>query len=128
MGIRNYINTVRYYLKKEETEESSALESADNPDDAEIFTSPSTGMQFVLIPAGEFEMGSPFEEKGRSDSESPTHKVTIRNSFYIGRSAVTQKQWKNIMGNNPSHFKGENRPVEMVSWKGAQEFVPVFFV
>ena len=51
------------------------------------------------------------------------HKVTIKNSFYLGKSSVTQKQWKKIMGKNPSHFKGEDRPVEMVSWKEVQKFV-----
>ena len=80
-------------------------------------------MQFVLIPAGEFEMGSPSKEKDRSDSESPTHKVTIQHSFYLGRSAVTQKQWEKIIENNPSHFKGENRPVEMISWVEAQQYI-----
>jgi formylglycine-generating enzyme required for sulfatase activity len=125
-SIKSYINAVRYYLKKEELEEtevSPIFTQADNSDDTEIFTSPSTGMQFVLIPAGEFEMGSPSEEKERSDSESPTHKEAIQNSFYMGRSAVTQKQWKTIMKNNPSHFKGEDRPVEMVSWEDAQRFI-----
>ncbi|MGI5991341.1 MAG: formylglycine-generating enzyme family protein [Methanosarcina sp.] len=80
-------------------------------------------MQFVLIPAGEFEMGSPSKEKDRSDSEYPTHKVTIQHSFYLGRSAVTQKQWEKIMETNPSHFKDENRPVEMISWVEAQQFI-----
>ena len=122
-GIMNYINTVRYYLKNEETEESSILAPADDPNDTNFSVSPSTGMQFVLIPAGEFKMGSPSEEKDRADSESPAHKVTIQNPFYLGRSAVTQKQWKLIMGNNPSHFKGEDRPVEMVSWEDAQQFI-----
>ena len=83
LNIKTYINTIRYYLKTEETEESSILELADNPDDTETFVSPFTGMQFALIPAGEFEMGSPLEEKDRSDSESPVHKVKIYNSFYI---------------------------------------------
>lgn len=125
-SIKSYISAVRYYLKKEEpeeTEESPIFTQADNAGDTEIFTSPLTGIQFVLIPAGEFEMGSPSGEKERSDSESPTHKVTIQNSFYLGRSAVTQKQWKTVMGNNPSHFKGDDRPVEMISWEDAQRFI-----
>ncbi len=129
-SIKNYINTVRYYLKKEkikekrdEIEELSILATSENPKNIEVFTSPSTGMEFVLIPAGEFDMGSPSEEKDRSDYESPAHKVTIKNSFYLGKSSVTQKQWKKVMGNNPSHFKGEARPVEMVSWEDVQEFV-----
>ena len=99
-NIMSYVSAVRCYLKKEEpeeTEESPLFAQADNPGSTEIFISPSTGIQFVLIPAGEFEMGSSSEEKERSDSESPLHKVTIQNSFYLGRSAVTQKQWKTIM-------------------------------
>lgn len=123
ISIKNYIHTVRNYLKKEETESLPFLADSENPGNYETFTSPSTGMEFILIPAGEFNMGSPSEEKGRFDSESPVHKVTINTSFYLGKSAVTQKQWKIVMDNNPSHFKGENRPVEMVSWKDAQEFI-----
>ncbi len=122
-GIKNYINTIRYYLKKEETEESPLFVTANDLDDTSIFTSPSTGIQFVLIPAGEFEMGSSPEEKDRSDSESPIHKMTIENSFYLSRAQVTQKQWKKIMGNNPSHFNSDDRPVEMVSWEDAQQFI-----
>ena len=70
----SYVSAVRCYLKKEEpeeTEESPLFAQADNPGSTEIFISPSTGIQFVLIPAGEFEMGSSSEEKERSDSESP---------------------------------------------------------
>jgi formylglycine-generating enzyme required for sulfatase activity len=87
------------------------------------FTSPSTGMEFVLIPAGKFMMGSSFSEEDRNDNESPAHKVTIKNSFYMGKYPVTQKQWERVMENNPSGSKGEDRPVEMVSWEDAQEFI-----
>lgn len=87
------------------------------------FISSSTGMELVLIPAGEFMMGSPSEEQGRYDDEGPVHEVTIKNSFYMGKYPVTQKQWKRVMGNNPSNFKGEARPVESVSWKEVQTFV-----
>ncbi len=87
------------------------------------FTSSSTGMEFVLIPAGEFMMGSPSGEEGRYDDEGPVHEVTINNPFYMGKYLVTQKQWKKVMGTNPSGFKDEDRPVESVSWKDVQEFV-----
>ncbi|MDQ1252616.1 MAG: hypothetical protein QG646_1738 [Euryarchaeota archaeon] len=87
------------------------------------FTSPSTGMKFVLIPAGKFTMGSPLEEQGRYDDEGPAHQVTIKNSFYMGKYPVTQKEWKEVMENNPSNFKGTYRPVECVSWEDVQEFV-----
>jgi sulfatase modifying factor 1 len=83
----------------------------------------SIGMKFVWIPPGSFVMGSPKEEKERSDNETQ-HKVTLTRGFYMGVYTVTQEQWKEIMGNNPSQFKGEkNLPVEMVSWDDCQEFI-----
>lgn len=82
----------------------------------------SIGMEFILIPAGEFEMGSPMREKRRKLWESPLHRVTIEKPFYMGRYPVTQAQWKKVMGNNPSYFKGEKYPVENVSWNEVQVF------
>ena len=79
--------------------------------------------EFVLIAAGEFMMGSPESEIDRFDDEGPVQKVTIKNPFYIGKYPVTQKQWIAVMGNNPSQLKGEDRPVESVSWNDAQEFI-----
>ena len=63
-------------------------------------------------------MGS---HKGDSD-EKPVHRVTV-SDFYMGKYEVTQKQWKAIMGNNPSYFKGDNLPVENVSWNDVQKFL-----
>jgi formylglycine-generating enzyme required for sulfatase activity len=77
------------------------------------------GIEFILIPAGSFTMGS---NDGDSD-EKPPHTVTISRPFYIGKYEVTQKQWVIIMGNNPSGFKGGNNPVENVSWNDVQEFI-----
>jgi hypothetical protein len=71
----------------------------------EPFTFTNTiGMEFVLIPAGEFEMGAPSDEEGRYSDEGPVHHVNIENPFYMGRYEVTQKQWRAIMGDNPSWF------------------------
>ncbi|MCZ7381565.1 MAG: formylglycine-generating enzyme family protein [Candidatus Methanoperedens sp.] len=83
----------------------------------------SIGMEFVLIPAGEFDMGSPSNELGRYDDEGPVHRVKISNAFYMGKYEVTQKQWNEVMENNPSNFKGDNLPVEEVSWDDVQEFI-----
>jgi formylglycine-generating enzyme required for sulfatase activity len=83
----------------------------------------SIGMEFVLIPAGEFNMGSPSREKRRKLWESPVHRVSIKKSFYLGRYPVTQEQWSKVMGNNPSYFRGEKHPVENVSWEEAQAFI-----
>ncbi|MDQ1252205.1 MAG: hypothetical protein QG646_1323 [Euryarchaeota archaeon] len=87
------------------------------------YTSPSIGMEFVLIPSGKFIMGSQLDEKGRWDAEGPVHEVIIKNSFYMGKYPVTQKQWKSVMSSNPSYFKGDDLPVEKVSWNDAQEFI-----
>jgi|GEM_PF-1198805 len=94
---------------------------------ANEFNSPETltenGIEFVLIPSGEFIMGSPDEEKNRFPSEGPAHKVTIKKPFYLSKFPITQKQWKTVMGDNPSHYKGDDLPVEMISWENAQEFI-----
>ena len=85
----------------------------------------SIGMEFVLIPAGEFEMGSPSSETGRSDNEGPVHRVTISQTFYLGKYEVTQEQWEAVMGSNPSYFFrcGSTCPVEQVSWEDVQGFI-----
>lgn len=78
------------------------------------------GIKFVLIPAGDFMMGS------NASGEEPIHKVTIENPFYLGKYPVTQKQWKALMGSNPSEFKGHfkgNNPVENVCWDDIQDFI-----
>lgn len=80
-----------------------------------------TVINMVKIPGGEFVMGAPKGEKGSFPLERPTHHVTII-SFMMSTFSVTQAQWKAIMGSNPSRFKGENRPVEGVSWYEAVEF------
>jgi formylglycine-generating enzyme required for sulfatase activity len=80
----------------------------------------SIGMDFVLLPAGEFLMGA---DNGDPD-EKPAHKVILSRPFYLGKYEVTQAQWMEVMGDNPSHFKGDpNRPVEKVSWTRVQEFI-----
>ncbi len=73
--------------------------------------------EMILVKGGTFQMGS-----NKSRDEQPIHSVTL-NSFYIGKHPVTQKQWKAIMGDNPSAFKGDDLPVERVSWNDIQEFL-----
>jgi formylglycine-generating enzyme required for sulfatase activity len=80
-------------------------------------------MEFVLIPAGMFTMGSPDSDK-EADDEKPAHQVTISKPFYLGKYEVTQEQWKSVMGTNPNKVQGDNtRPVETVSWKKVQQFI-----
>jgi formylglycine-generating enzyme required for sulfatase activity len=76
----------------------------------------------VFINGGTFLMGSPAGERGRNSNEGPQRQVTV-SSFYLGRYPVTQAEYEEIMGINPSHFKGANLPVEQVSWFDAIEFL-----
>ncbi len=92
--------------------------------EAEYFTvdlGQNVGLDMVSIPSGKFLMGSPNNEEGRSNVESPQHRVTV-SPFYLGKYPVTQAQWQAVMLNNPSTFKGANRPVERVSWHNCVEF------
>jgi formylglycine-generating enzyme required for sulfatase activity len=77
----------------------------------------SLGMKFAWIPPGTFLMGG-----DRYDDEKPVHRVRISRGFYLGAYPVTQKQWREVMGDNPSRFTGPDRPVEGVSWDDCQAF------
>ena len=84
----------------------------------------SLDIEFVLVPAGEFRMGFTDNDYHARSDEQPVHTVHISQSFYLGKSPVTQAQWESVMGNNPSHFKGDpHRPVESISWDDVQEFI-----
>ncbi|MFN6366606.1 MAG: SUMF1/EgtB/PvdO family nonheme iron enzyme, partial [Aphanizomenon sp.] len=80
-------------------------------------------LDMVQIPGGSFMMGSLESEKGRTQDESPQHQVNVP-GFSMGKFVVTQEQYQQIMGKNPSYFtqKGAKRPVEEVSWNNAVEF------
>jgi formylglycine-generating enzyme required for sulfatase activity len=80
-------------------------------------------LEMVLIPAGEFLMGSPDSDNGAGGDEKPRHGVRITKPFYMGNYLVTQKQWEAVMGDNPSHFKGPKNPVETICWNDCQKFV-----
>ena len=77
-------------------------------------------MDFVLILPGSFMMGS---GKRWSEVEKPVHEVMMTHPFFMGVFEVTQAQWKAVMGGNPAHFKGDDLPVEQVSWEDCQRFI-----
>ena len=80
-------------------------------------------IEMVKVEAGTFMMGAtPEMEKPNSD-EKPLHQVTLINDYYMGKYEVTQALWEAVMGSNPSYFKGDNLPVEKVSWNDCQEFI-----
>ena len=77
----------------------------------------------VYVEGGTFTMGATAEQGSDAyDEEKPTHQVTLK-GFYICKYEVTQAEWKAVMGENPSDFKGDNLPVENVSWDDCQEFI-----
>ena len=79
---------------------------------------PETGVEFVHIPGGEFDMGSTLH-----DNEQPIHRVRV-SAFWLARSELTQAQWQRVMRNRPSSHRGcDDCPVERVSWVDAQKFL-----
>jgi formylglycine-generating enzyme required for sulfatase activity len=87
-------------------------------------------LRMMQISGGTFEMGSPKDELDNYEDESPQHEVSVE-TFFMGKHPVTQSQWRFVAGleqvsralePDPSHFKGDDRPVEKVSWEEAVEF------
>lgn len=83
-------------------------------------------IEMVKVEAGSFDMGATPEMRSLQypyDDEKPDHRVTLTKNYYIGKYEVTQALWQVVMGNNPSRFKGDDLPVERVSWKRCQNFI-----
>ncbi|MEM9005708.1 MAG: SUMF1/EgtB/PvdO family nonheme iron enzyme [Cyanobacteria bacterium P01_F01_bin.86] len=100
------------------------------PQRSQCFTEPAINLDLMLIPGGTFTMGSPKNELGRYNDEEPQHEVTV-STFLMGRYPITQAQWRAVatmreqnqeLDPAPSKFKGDDRPVEQVSWHDAVEF------
>jgi formylglycine-generating enzyme required for sulfatase activity len=88
------------------------------------YRDPVAGMDFVLIPAGEYTMGAPSSDRNRRPDET-AHRVVIPRAFHMATTEVTQAQWQRVMGTNPSTFRavGPDAPVEQVTWDEVQEFL-----
>jgi formylglycine-generating enzyme required for sulfatase activity len=100
-------------LSQQEAEEPVALRPPDHVD-------PVTGMEFVRVSGGSFEMGDRTGYGSRD--ERPVHRVVV-SDFHIGRHEVTQAQWEKVMGVNPATFKDPNRPAESVRWAEIVDFI-----
>ena len=94
-----------------------------NRDNITIPVKDGISIDMVRVEAGTFTMGATPEMENPEDDEKPTHQVTLTNDYYIGKYEVTQALWQAVMGNNPSGFKGDNLPVEYVSWYDCLEFI-----
>jgi formylglycine-generating enzyme required for sulfatase activity len=81
----------------------------------------SIGMKLAYIPPGKFTMGSPKTELGRIPNET-RRPVTFARGFRIGVTEVTQTEWRLVMGTSPGYFKGDDLPVERITWLEANEF------
>jgi formylglycine-generating enzyme required for sulfatase activity len=80
------------------------------------------GLKYVWIPPGTFQMGCSAGDAECFSGEKPAHEVTITKGFWIGQTPVTQEAYQRVVGNNPSHFKGDQFPVEQVNWSEAQSY------
>lgn len=105
---------------KRKTKVAATVAAPAPPVSPRSFNEPLTGMEFLPVPAGCFQMGTSTAET----DEMPLRQVCL-DGFFIGKYEVTQGQWLQIMENNPSFFSscGNNCPVDNVSWNDVQEFV-----
>jgi len=99
---------------------ADSTDSPPPPKSSAGFRDPVTGMEFVFVKGGCYRMGD-FLGVGKSD-ERPVHEVCV-SDFHMGMYEVTQRQWREMMGNNPSFYKGDGRPVTAVKWLEIQAFI-----
>ena len=112
-------------LDKPKAEQTAAVSNFGTTSSAgnQVITVGDVSFTMVRVEGGTFQMGATSEQGSDAfDVDEPTHQVTI-SPYYIGETEVTQALWEAVMGNNPSSFKGNNRPVEKVSWNDCQEFI-----
>ena len=95
---------------------------ASNSNTISISVKDGVSIDMVKVEAGTFMMGAT-SEMDLDIGEKPVHQVTLTNDYYMGKYEVTQALWQAVMGSNPSNFKGDNLPVEEVSWNDCQEFI-----
>ena len=105
---------------------TNALSSSGSSQSGNTLTIPvknGINIEMVKVEAGSFNMGATPEMQDPDTDEKPVHRVTLTNNYYIGKYEVTQALWKIVMGSNPSNSKGDNLPVEQVSWNDCQDFI-----
>ena len=105
-------------------EKQKAEERRKAEDQAKGITFNVGGVPFKMIrvEGGSFMMGAPNNDSEALRDEKPQHRVTL-SDYYIGETVVTQSLWQAVKGDNPSHWKGDSLPVEMVSWDDCQDFI-----
>ena len=102
---------------------NAAFAQSDTPTAGQIWKQSVTGMDFVWVPGGCYEMGCENWTSNCFSEEKPVHEVCV-DGFWMGKTEVTQGQWKQVMGDNPAEFKkGDNYPVEQVTWSDVKKFI-----
>lgn len=102
-----------------DTAKQPQSQMADEKENLYISLSDRVNPEMIWVVPGIFMMGTPNQDK---DSVEIQHQVTLTRGFWLGKYEVTQAQYQTVMGINPSHFKGDNLPVENVSWNDATNF------
>jgi len=116
VSIKDVTCLIDYLLSNQWPEEQPKPENTD-------YTVGNVTFTMIYVEGGMFTMGATAEQGSSAESdEKPAHRVTL-SSFYICSTEVTQELWLEVMGTNPSHFIGENLPVELVNWNACQEFI-----
>ena len=129
------ISTLRYFLNFGNNTQNNHTTDYEDTDSAvshehmgsvstanEVFNVKDIEFRMIKVEGGTFTMGATSEMENPYSDEKTTHQVTL-SSYYIGETEVTQALWKAVMGSNPSAFKGDNLPVEKVSWNDCQTFI-----
>ncbi len=118
-ALQKLVADIKAVLGSFPAEVEAKQEAESKGEQKEEWRDPVTGMEFVWVPEGCFDMGS---NEGESN-EKPVHEVCV-DGFWMGKYEVTQGQWEKVMGNNPSSFKAsDSHPVETVSWNDVQDFI-----
>ena len=126
LNCSNYSRLAEEKRRIESRQQSSSSSSSSGSQSAgQNLTITVNGVTFTMVAVrgGTFQMGATSEQGNDADSdEKPAHRVTL-SDYYIGHTEVTQALWQAVMGSNPSNFKGDNLPVEKVSWNDCQQFI-----
>ena len=113
----------KIHSEKTKVDISPTIGKANYTPNVKTFYANCVSFEMVEVRGGTFRMGATSEQVSDAESdEKPVHSVTL-SGYYIGKTEVTQALWKAVMGSNPIRFKGDNLPVEWVSWNDCQEFI-----
>lgn len=121
-AIFTWLSQVQYAEHSEHTERASKDEIESYNNKTEFNVNGDVSFTMIRVNGGTFTMGGFVDDEDAYPHERPRHDVSV-STFLIGETQVTQELWEAVMGNNPSNFKGKNKPVEMVSWYDCQSFL-----